>query len=81
MRGEKRRLVTRPAVLTGLVVILAVVLGAAGFAAPARGQFWFGSRPMPDFVNQSPTAWINTAPLTKADLAGQVVLIEIWTSV
>ena len=50
-------------------------------ALPAHGQFWFSDRPMPEFDNQAPQAWINSEPLQRADLAGKVVLIEIWTSV
>jgi len=35
---------------------------------------------MPEFPEAAPEAWINTAPLRRADLKGQVVLIEIWTT-
>ena len=34
---------------------------------------------LPEPPNQAPEAWINSAPLTKADLQGKVVLVEIWT--
>ncbi len=36
---------------------------------------------MPEFKHQQPAAWLNSPPLSRADLRGQVVLIEIWTSV
>ena len=36
--------------------------------------------PMPEFTSHEPHDWINSAPLTLADLKGKVVLIEIWTT-
>ena len=60
---------------------MAAVLFLVGSAGAASAQFWFGSRPMPEFANNSPHAWINTKPLTTADLKGKVVLIEVWTSI
>ena len=67
---------------------LSAALIAAGFAAmlllPQSGAiagFWFSEKPLPEFQNQSPALWINSKPLKKADLAGSVVLIEVWTSV
>jgi hypothetical protein len=69
----------RPAARHGAA--LALLLGLL-FAAPAaHAQFWFGDRPMPEFANQSPSVWLNSKPLTRSDLAGKVVLIEIWTSI
>jgi hypothetical protein len=60
----------------------ALLLAGLLLAAPAaRAQFWFTNRPMPEFSNRSPEAWINTQPLSRKDLAGKVVLIEIWTSI
>jgi hypothetical protein len=35
---------------------------------------------LPEFGDASPGAWINSPPLRRADLKGQVVLIEVWTS-
>ena len=34
--------------------------------------------PAPEFKQPDPAAWINTEPLTLADLKGQVVLIYVW---
>ena len=53
------------------------VLGclALGGAAPLQ------AKTLPEFTQTSPEMWINSPPLTKADVAGKVVLIEIWTSV
>ncbi|MBF0278068.1 MAG: hypothetical protein HQM13_09765 [SAR324 cluster bacterium] len=36
---------------------------------------------MPEFTQTSPEMWVNSAPLSKSDLSGKVVLIEVWTSV
>ncbi len=65
---------------TGWVLLPALLLGLLLAAPPAQAQFWFGKRPMPEFGNQSPAAWLNSKPLNRAELNGKVVLIEIWTS-
>ena len=36
-----------------------------------------GTKPAPEF--RGITAWLNSEPLTMADLRGQVVLVDIWT--
>ena len=36
-----------------------------------------GSQPAPEF--RGIAAWLNSEPLTMADLRGQVVLVDIWT--
>ncbi len=38
-----------------------------------------GNPPAPEFTHSAPEAWINSPPLTIADLRGQVVLIDVWT--
>ncbi len=38
-----------------------------------------GARPAPDFPSRSRSRWINSPPLTMADLRGRVVLLNIWT--
>jgi hypothetical protein len=58
---------------------IALLLGAfalAGLPAPAAAQ----GRIMPELPAASAEFWVNGPPLKKADFAGQVVLIEIWTS-
>jgi hypothetical protein len=44
---------------------------------------WVGAssaRPQaPEFPTRDPRLWINSAPLSMADLRGLVVLIEVWT--
>lgn len=34
---------------------------------------------MPEFTQTDEGAWFNSPPLTKADLAGKVVLVDFWT--
>ena len=34
---------------------------------------------LPEFTQVDPAAWINSEPLTVADLRGKVVLIDVWT--
>jgi hypothetical protein len=79
--GTPRR--TAAALLTAATLVLAVLLALLLVTAPAvRAQFWSSPRqPLPEFANQSPAVWVNSKPLSKAELAGKVVLIEIWTSV
>ncbi|MCG8335468.1 MAG: hypothetical protein MJE63_13170 [Proteobacteria bacterium] len=35
---------------------------------------------LPEFTGKSTDLWINSKPLKLADLKGNVVLIEVWTS-
>lgn len=35
--------------------------------------------PLPEFTHQSTEAWINSEPLTLAELQGNVTLVDIWT--
>lgn len=35
---------------------------------------------MPEFASRSPDAWINSQPLSRKDLQGSVVLLEIYAS-
>jgi thiol-disulfide isomerase/thioredoxin len=39
----------------------------------------FEHRPLPEFTNQDPRFWLNSAPLRVQDLRGQVVLVDVWT--
>ena len=64
------RLVAKGCLALGLLLALTV----------PQGSLAFGERDMPEFKDQRPEAWLNSAPLTRADLRGKVVLIEIWTT-
>lgn len=66
--------VTRP-VPAKLAMLFAVVLCAAGApaATPARAP---EGRRAPALNGGE---WLNSRPLTRADLAGKVVLVEFWT--
>lgn len=35
--------------------------------------------PLPEFTQTQPSDWLESSPLTKADLQGKVVLMDIWT--
>ncbi len=61
------------------VAMIAVAL-AAGWAMPGKAEFYPG-RLMPQFSTTSQALWINSKPLKRRDIAGKVVLLEIWTSV
>lgn len=52
-------------------VLLAMVLQAPVAAA--------GARDAPEFTHTAPAEWINSKPLTLAELRGRVVLVEFWT--
>ncbi|MEE8433819.1 MAG: hypothetical protein V3S64_03435 [bacterium] len=66
--------------LTGLGLLAVVALLAFG-ASTSTASLAALNKPMPEFRNQSPSHWINSKPLKRAELKGKVVLIEIWTSV
>lgn len=76
-RRRRRLRATPPRFAVGLLFAAALLLSAA---VP-----WYSRAEaplaMPEFKNQQPSAWINSPPLSRNDLRGQVVLIEVWTSV
>jgi len=59
--------------LLPVLLIAAAAVTAHGFAADETG--WVG-KPAPGI---SGGTWLNSAPLTPADLKGNVVLVEFWT--
>lgn len=54
----------------------AVLLGVAALVA-AREDF--RPFPLPEFTAMDAQGWINSAPLSVADFAGNVVLLDFWT--
>lgn len=50
--------------------------GLAAWSVPAPAQTVKLNRLAPDIGG---TTWINSTPLTIADLKGRVVLVEFWT--
>ncbi len=71
-----KRHVARWAALLGVAaagLLLATASGPQG--TPAAGE-----RQTPEFRDRSAAAWLNSAPLSRADLLGHVVLIEIWAA-
>jgi hypothetical protein len=59
--------------IRGLVV--ALILGALTMAAPVLAQ----PRPGTAAPDLAGGPWINSRPLSLADLRGRVVLVEFWT--
>jgi hypothetical protein len=67
-------------------LLLAAAL-LAGIAAPHPGgaarmmrDIRVPPRPMPEFPVSGQEAWINSAPLRRSDLKGQVLLLDVWTT-
>ncbi len=36
-------------------------------------------KPLPEFTHTKPELWLNSAPLTKKQLEGKVILVDFWT--
>jgi len=53
-----------------LVLLVSAVVYAKKVNPPAT---------MPEFTQTDEVAWLNTKPLSAADLRGKVVLIDVWT--
>ena len=60
------------------------VLALAGALAPSSGAGDLlpaaAGITLPEFTAEASAEWINSKPLKVADLAGQVVLLDVWTS-
>jgi len=66
------RSIVRPA-----IVLLALFMTLTTWLlSPARGEAFTPGKLAPD-ISGGP--WINSQPLTLADLKGRVVLVEFWT--
>jgi thiol-disulfide isomerase/thioredoxin len=61
-------------VLTLLMIFLPVA-SSPGAAAPDSGKI----RPAPEFTHRAEQDWLNAKPLRLADLAGHVVIVDVWT--
>lgn len=68
-----RRIRLLAGVATGaaLIALAAIVPGVSGSVLEAP-------RPLPEFTHTAERDWINSPPLTRDDLAGSVVLIDVW---
>jgi len=55
------------------LVVMATIVVSAGFAT---AQALRAGQPAPDVAGGP---WINSQPLTLADLRGRVALVEFWT--
>jgi len=67
--------------LSGTLAVGAGLLAAVlMWGAPGSQSLAEEGRRMPAFGETSAEAWVNSEPLTLADLKGQVVLLEVYTS-
>lgn len=68
---------SRGRISAGLLLLAALLL-----ILPASGASqWLNPTAMPEFEDRSAERWVNSKPLSRADYKGQVVLIEVWTSI
>ena len=85
-RREEARLQLNNVIRTGFVAgtLAALVLMGLqpqlGWGIKILPSLMMAPRPIPEFPNQGPEAWVNSQPLKVADLRGKVVLIEVWTT-
>lgn len=66
----------------GVAVFAALLMipafrAADGFGSP---QLAADGPAMPEFTRRSAEAWLNTQPLTAAEVRGKVILLEVYTS-
>lgn len=63
--------------LPALAVAVAL-LGLAHVTPGLSGQVLEDPRPLPEFTHDRAGDWLNSAPLSRADLRGSVVLLDVW---
>jgi len=64
------------------VVAVGIAIFWTAHLAARQGQDLYGrGTAMPEFTSASPALWLNSKPLTRAELKGKVLLLEIWTSI
>ena len=61
--------------LASLLLSLPAIPVRAGTVQSVTGQT------LPEFMDKSPQAWINSPPMTAEQMKGQVWLVEVWTSI
>ena len=61
-----------------IIAVVAVVFLWTARAAPAT-EGGGAPRTALDFPTRDPNLWINSSPLSLAELRGKVVLIDVWT--
>ena len=67
---------SRTSLILSAAAVLVLVLAATG---GGTGRAESLHQPAPPFTRDDPAGWVNGGPLTLADLAGHVVLIDVWT--
>lgn len=69
---------SRPLGLLALLALVAIA-GMVIVASSSNARQIDPPQRLPEFTHTSPDAWINSPPLSVADLRGKVVLIDFWT--
>lgn len=67
-----------PALLS-IFVIAVMAFASYPFNVSASQDQDNALRPLPEFTQTNPDAWINSPPLTLANLKGKVLLVDVWT--
>ena len=61
----------------------AASIALIAWLSPLAGDVWAGELPdgvqAPEFTHASQDDWINSTPLTLAELRGEVVMLDVWT--